>query len=176
MIIDTDVLIWYLRGNTKAKEIVENNIPFSISVVTYMEIIQGMKNKEEFKLFQKQMLRWNTKIIQIDQEISSRAMFYVQEYSLSHSMMLADGLIAATVVQNSEILLTAATVTASIAVFTDPRNCLSACVRLGSIMEPTRSRPTTRARDSTSTAVGASTGLSSVRPAASPAESARTVP
>ena len=107
MIIDTDVLIWYLRGNTKAKEIVENNIPFSISVVTYMEIIQGMKNKDEFKLFQKQMLRWNTKIIQIDQEISSRAMFYVQEYSLSHSMMLADGLIAATVVQNSEILLTA---------------------------------------------------------------------
>ena len=62
MIIDTDVLIWYLRGNTKAKEIVENNIPFSISVVTYMEIIQGMKNKEEFKLFQKQMLRWNTKL------------------------------------------------------------------------------------------------------------------
>jgi hypothetical protein len=107
LIIDTDVLIWYLRGNTKAKEIVENNIPFSISVVTYMEIIQGMKNKEEFKLFQKQMLRWNTKIIQIDQEISSRAMFYVQEYSLSHSMMLADGLIAATAVQNSEMLLTA---------------------------------------------------------------------
>ncbi len=107
MIIDTDVLIWYLRGNIKAKDIVESNIPFSISVVTYMEIIQGMKNKEEFKIFQKQMLRWNTRIIQIDQEISSRAMFYVQEYSLSHSMMLADGLIAATVVQNSEVLLTA---------------------------------------------------------------------
>jgi Predicted nucleic acid-binding protein, contains PIN domain len=107
LIIDTDVLIWYLRGNEKAKNIVEDNVPFSISVVTYMEIIQGMKNKEEFKLFQKQMLRWNTNIIQIDQEISSRAMFYVQEYSLSHSMMLADALIAATVVQNSEILVTA---------------------------------------------------------------------
>jgi len=107
LILETDILIWYLRGNEKAKNIVEDNIPFSISVVTYMEIIQGMKNKEEFKLFQKQMLRWNTKIIQIDQEISSRAMFYVQEYSLSHSMMLADSLIAATVVQNSEILITA---------------------------------------------------------------------
>jgi predicted nucleic acid-binding protein len=107
LIIDTDVLIWYLRGNTKAKDIVENSIPFSISVVTYMEIIQGMKNKEEFKIFQKQMLRWNTHIIQIDQDISSRAMFYVQEYSLSHSMMLADALIAATVVQNSETLITA---------------------------------------------------------------------
>jgi len=107
LIIDTDVLIWYLRGNEKAKTIVEDNVPFSISVITYMEIIQGMKNKDEFRLFQKQMLRWNTNIIQIDQEISSRAMFYVQEYSLSHSMMLADALIAATVIQNSEVLLTA---------------------------------------------------------------------
>ena len=107
MIIDTDVLIWYLRGNEKAKNIVEDNVPFAISVITYMELIQGMKNKDEFRLFQKQMLRWNTNIIQIDQEISSRAMFYVQEYSLSHSMMLADALIAATVIQNSEELITA---------------------------------------------------------------------
>lgn len=107
MIIDTDVLIWYLRGNEKSKKVVEDNVPFAISVITYIELIQGMKNKEEFRLFQKQMLRWNTNIIQINQEISSRAMFYVQEYSLSHSMMFADALIAATVIQNSEVLLTA---------------------------------------------------------------------
>ena len=107
MIIDTDVLIWYLRGNEASKKIVESNIPFSISVVTYMELVQGMKNRDEMKKFQKQMQKWNVNIIQIDKEISSRAMFYVQEYALSHSMMLADGLISATVVQNGEILLTA---------------------------------------------------------------------
>jgi predicted nucleic acid-binding protein len=107
LILDTDVLIWYLRGNQKARDIVENNIPFSISVVTYMELIQGMKNKDEFKLFQEQMQEWNTDIIQINKEISSRAMFYVQEYALSHSMMLADALIAATVVQGNEKLITA---------------------------------------------------------------------
>ena len=107
MIIDTDVLIWYLRGNEKARERVEDNIPFSISVVTYMELIQGMRNKNELKLFQKQIQKWNTDIIQINKEISSRAMFYVQEYALSHSMMLADALIAATVVQNNENLITA---------------------------------------------------------------------
>ncbi len=106
MIIDTDVLIWYLRGDVKAKEIIESSVPFSISVITYMELVQGMKNKDEFKKFQKQMLKWQIKVIQIDEEISSRAMFYVQEYSLSHSMMLADSLIAATTVQNSETLLT----------------------------------------------------------------------
>lgn len=107
MIIDTDVLIWYLRGNGKAKNAVENQIPFSISVITYMELIQGMKSKEEFKVFQKQIGKWNTDIIQIDKEISSRAMFYVQEYCLSHSMMLADAIVAATAVQNSEKLFTA---------------------------------------------------------------------
>lgn len=107
MIIDTDVLIWYLRGNEASKKIVESNIPFSISVVTYIELVQGMKNRDETKKFQKQIQKWNVNIIQIDKEISSRAMFYVQEYALSHSMMLADGLISATVVQNGEILLTA---------------------------------------------------------------------
>lgn len=107
MIIDTDVLIWYLRGNDAAKRTVEQNIPFSISVVTYMELIQGMINKDEMKKFQKQIRKWNVDIIQIDKEISARAMFYVQEYSLSHSMMLADGIIAATAVQHGEALLTA---------------------------------------------------------------------
>lgn len=107
MIIDTDVLVWYLRGNANARLSVEKNIPFSISVVTYMELIQGMMDKDEMRIFQKNLQKWNIDIIQINKEISSRAMFYIQEYTLSHSMMLADGLIAATVVQNGEILLTA---------------------------------------------------------------------
>lgn len=107
MILDTDVLIWYLRGNVSSRTIVEKNIPFSVSVVTYMELVQGMKNKNELRVFQKTFQRWGVNIIQIDKEISARAMFYVQEYALSHAMTLADGLIAATAVQNSEVLLTA---------------------------------------------------------------------
>jgi len=107
LIIDTDVLIWYLRGNEKAKKVVEDAIPFSMSAVTYMELIQGMKDKEEYRRFQKQLQRWNTDIIHIDNDISSRAVFYIQEYALSHAMYLADALIAATVVQMGETLLTA---------------------------------------------------------------------
>jgi hypothetical protein len=107
LIIDTDVLIWYLRGNTRAKEVVECQIPFSLSVVTYMELVQGMKNRNEFRLFQKQLSVWHARILHIDRDVSSRAMFYVQEYALSHSMALADALVAATVVQNADVLLTA---------------------------------------------------------------------
>ena len=105
MIIDTDVLIWYLRGN--AKEIVEKSIPFSLSAVTYMELVQGMKDKTEFRKFQKQLKNWKIQILHLDQEISARAIFYVQEYFLSHSMQMADALIAATTIQASEVLLTA---------------------------------------------------------------------
>jgi hypothetical protein len=72
-----------------------------------MELIQGMRDKEEFRKFQRQFKKWKTEVIHIDQEISSRAIFYVQEYSLSQSMKLADALIAATAVQNSEVLATA---------------------------------------------------------------------
>lgn len=72
-----------------------------------MELVQGMKDKVEFKKFQKQIKNWKTEVIRIDQEISARALFYVQEYFLSHSMMMADAFIAATAIQNSESLITA---------------------------------------------------------------------
>jgi predicted nucleic acid-binding protein len=107
LILDTDVLIWYLRGHDKAKQCVESNVPFAVSVVTYMELVQGMKDKNEFRRLQKKFKQWRTDIIHIDAEISARAMFYVQEYSLSHAMQLADALIAATAVQNGQTLVTA---------------------------------------------------------------------
>lgn len=107
MILDTDVLIWDLRGNEKAKMIVRGNIPFSISVVTYMEIVQGMRNKNELNKFLKQISKWNTKIIHIDFDISTRAMIYIEEFYLSHSMQVADALIAATAIHQSETLITA---------------------------------------------------------------------
>jgi len=41
MIIDTDVLIWYMKGNKKAYKVIEMAGDFFISVVTYMELVQG---------------------------------------------------------------------------------------------------------------------------------------
>ena len=107
MIVDTDVLIWYLRGNEKAKKTVNANIPFKISVVNYIELIQGMKSKNELLVFQKCLAKWSTKILQINENISNRAMFFVEDYCLSHSMELADAIIAATALEYHEILLTA---------------------------------------------------------------------
>jgi len=107
LIIDTDVLIWELRGNAKAKEVIHQNIPFSISVVTYIELVQGMRNRQELNKFIKQITKWNTRIIQINNDISTRAMIFIEDFSLSHSMQLADALIAATCISSGEPLLTA---------------------------------------------------------------------
>ena len=59
MIIDTDVLVWYMRGNESAYQVVENSSNFFISVVTYMELVQGMRNKNELNNLRKALHGWN---------------------------------------------------------------------------------------------------------------------
>ena len=106
MLIDTDVLIWYLRGNENAKKIINASIPFKISVVSYIELMQGVQNKSELKILQKHLKKWSTEIIQINESVSTRAMFFIEDYHLSHSIELADAVIAATAIDSHEVLLT----------------------------------------------------------------------
>jgi predicted nucleic acid-binding protein len=48
----------------------------------------------------------NLEMIYVNEEISSKAMFYVEQYYLSHSVHLADALIGATAVSYGIPLLT----------------------------------------------------------------------
>ncbi len=50
---------------------------FSISVITYMELVQGMRGKHELNSL-KQALR----LIYLPEEISAKAMFYVEQHFL----------------------------------------------------------------------------------------------
>ncbi len=106
MVIDTDVIIWYMKGNQKAYETIENSTNFSISVVTYMELVQGMRNKKELNNLRKALHDWNSTILYISEEISVKAMFFVEQHYLSHSIQLADALIAATAVAYGLPILT----------------------------------------------------------------------
>ena len=107
MIIDTDVLIWYMRGNERAFEIIDRSHALFISVVTYMELVQGMRNKTELINLRKALRGWNAQILYITEEISAKAMFYVEQHYLSHSIQLADALIGATAIAYGLPLLTA---------------------------------------------------------------------
>ena len=106
MVIDTDVIIWYMKGNEKAYKTIENSKNFFISVVTYMELVQGMRNKKELNNLRKALHDWNSKILYISEEISVKAMFFVEQHYLSHSIQLADALIGATAVAYGLPILT----------------------------------------------------------------------
>ena len=106
MIVDTDVLIWYMRGNTNAAQKLGSLKGFSISVVTHIELVQGMRNKRELNLLLKFLKNREVKIFQINEEISAKAQLYVEQHFLSHSVTLADALIAATGVVHGLPVLT----------------------------------------------------------------------
>ncbi len=72
-----------------------------------MELVQGMRNKDELRTLQKTLKQWNVKTIYMNEEISAKALFYVEEYFLSHSMQLADALIGATATMYGMTLITA---------------------------------------------------------------------
>ena len=107
VLLDTDVFIWYLRGNKEAYTLIHSLPNFCIPSVTYMELVQGMRNKDELRTLQKTLKQWNVKTIYINEEISAKALFYVEEYFLSHSMQLADALIGSTATTYGMKLITA---------------------------------------------------------------------
>ncbi|WP_459943269.1 PIN domain-containing protein [Deferrisoma palaeochoriense] len=109
MIFDTDVLIWYMRGNERAADLIATCRPLDLSAVTYMELVQGMRNKKELQALRHAMRLWGSRILPITEEITYRAMHYVEEHFLSHSLRLAVALIAATAVEFGVPLCTANT-------------------------------------------------------------------
>lgn len=106
MIVDTDVLIWYLRGNENARLLIDSRDGFSLSAVSYIELVQGLRSKNELREFRKALNEWQVSILQINETISSKAMFYIEKFYLSHSLVLADALIAATAVVHSMVVYT----------------------------------------------------------------------
>ena len=96
VLIDFDVLIWFMRGNDAAVATVNSEVGWYISAVSYMELIQGCRNKTELKALQKAFQSSASDVLPITQSISDAACRFVEKYSLSHSVHLADALIAAT--------------------------------------------------------------------------------
>ncbi len=106
MVIDTDVFIWYMKGNQNAYKTIKNSKPFFISVVTYMELVQGMRDKNELNNLRRALHEWDSRILYISEEISTKAMFFVEQHFLSHSIQLADALIGATAISHGFPILT----------------------------------------------------------------------
>lgn len=65
-----------------------------------------MRTKDELRVLRSALASWVTRVLMIDEIISTRAMLFVEQYSHSHGMRFADALVAATAVAQGARLLT----------------------------------------------------------------------
>ncbi|MEG3834908.1 MULTISPECIES: type II toxin-antitoxin system VapC family toxin [unclassified Microcoleus] len=98
-IIDTDIIIDVGRGIPDAVNCLQglkSSSRLAISIITQMELIVGCANKVELQTLEKFLQQFD--VIRIDQSISDKAVDLLRLYRLSHGLLIADGLIAATAI------------------------------------------------------------------------------
>ncbi len=107
MIFDTDVLIRVFRGHEGAAQLVERHHDRRISLVTYAELIQGARNRQELREIKSFLNDHAFQMLPLTENVGHRASVYMEEYTLKTALSLADALIAATVVEHHQTLCTA---------------------------------------------------------------------
>jgi predicted nucleic acid-binding protein len=107
MLVDTDVLIWHLRGHARATRRLDALGALMLSSVSYLEVLQGMRNKAELLAVKKMLERRSATLLPITEVITLRATGLMESLTLSHGLQLGDALIAATAIEHRLAVLTA---------------------------------------------------------------------
>ncbi|HBT96326.1 MAG TPA: VapC toxin family PIN domain ribonuclease [Desulfobulbaceae bacterium] len=108
MIFDTDVIIWFMRGKPEAAQVVASSPKESrfISIITYMELIQGIRDKAELKILKKMLPQAALTVLPLSEHIGNLASDLMDNYKLSAGLEVQDALIAATAVAHQDTLYT----------------------------------------------------------------------
>lgn len=94
ILIDTDVLIDYLRNREEAVLFLESsNELMLLSVITIAELYAGTREGSERETLDEFIRAFET--VHVDEEIAVTGGLYRREYGKSHGIGLADALIAA---------------------------------------------------------------------------------
>jgi predicted nucleic acid-binding protein len=95
LLIDTDVLIDYLRGQAEAVSYLESlTETLLISAVTVAELYAGVREGVERVALDEFIGAFE--IVPVDEDVAVKGGLYRRDYGKSHSTGLADALIAAT--------------------------------------------------------------------------------
>ncbi len=99
LLIDTDILIDVARSIKEAIQALERwdeEQAIGISAITYMELLVGCRNKSEQRAVERFVARFE--LIPVNVAITEEAIRLLQQYRLSHGLLIADALIAATAI------------------------------------------------------------------------------
>jgi hypothetical protein len=105
VLFDTDIFVWVQRGNLKAATLVEREPRRFLSVQTYLELLQGARNKEEQQTTKQFLADFHFTLLPLTETIGHRAMVYIEEYGLASGLRAGDALVAATATENNLTLL-----------------------------------------------------------------------
>lgn len=96
LVVDTDVLIDYLRDQAQAVAFLEaSDQPLAASVVTVAELYAGVRDGEERQRLDAFVQAFE--VLSLEREAASVAGLWRRQYGRSHGTGLADALIAASV-------------------------------------------------------------------------------
>jgi len=107
MLYDTDVLIWVFRGNAGAARVIDEDSKRYISVVSYMELLQGAVDRRDARLVKSFLSDCRFSLLPLTENIGHRASIYMEELASSSGLRVADALIAATAAENHIAFCTA---------------------------------------------------------------------
>ncbi|MFM7734171.1 MAG: type II toxin-antitoxin system VapC family toxin [Cyanobium sp.] len=94
LMVDTDVLIDYLRDHSQAVAFLEScEQPLATSVITVAELYAGVRDGEERQRLDAFVAAF--KVLALDRQPAQRAGLWRRQYGPSHGTGLADALIAA---------------------------------------------------------------------------------
>jgi predicted nucleic acid-binding protein len=107
IVVDTDVLIDSGRGVSEAVaclEQIEGHATLAISAISQMELVIGCRNKAELKDLDRFLARFQ--LLRLNERISDVAVDLLHRYRLSHGLLIADALIAATALSSGNPFVT----------------------------------------------------------------------
>jgi len=107
MIFDTDVLVWASLGNLRAARTIDAVTDRALSIVSFMELLQGARSKLEARQIRQSLRQLRFSILPLSEPIGATAAAIVEQHSLAHGIQLADALIAATAIETGHPLCTA---------------------------------------------------------------------
>jgi predicted nucleic acid-binding protein len=105
VLVDTDIFIDVGRDVSKAIEYLqelESNFNIVVSAIVQMELIVGCQNKNELRKVERFLGRYE--IVRVNEKISETAVELLRQYRLSHGLLIADAIIAATAIYLGESL------------------------------------------------------------------------
>jgi predicted nucleic acid-binding protein len=109
VIVDTDILIWYFRGDEVARRFLAR-VSFperTISALTVMELLQGCRDEREGRHVAVFVSANLAAVIHPDEAISRRAIRLLERHALRDGLRVVDAIIAATALEAGTGLATA---------------------------------------------------------------------